>query len=298
MFTAKLYFLQVVETGSFRLAAEQLGVEPSSVSRKISALEQHLAVKLFNRSRIRTTPTDIGWQYYERLQILMDEQLALDESIGMQNKALSGTLRITAPMDFGVHFVLDVCQDLQLQYPDLAIEMLLGNQFFDLREHQIDVAIRIGQLPDSSLMAKKIADLNRVFVTSPDYLKQKGEPLTPSDLIHQKHQMIFYSAQQQNGETRFINGDRLSNRQLYSKFTVNNITAIRHLLLSGKGIHLGPTWFFAEDIQQGRLKVILSQYSLNPFPVHCVYLNRHYLPTKTRIFIEKMTEHIQRFHHL
>lgn len=287
----KSLFLRVVEAGSFKKAATQLNVEPSTISRKVAALESELNVKLLNRSTLHSTPTELGQIYYDRLRSIIDEQEALDEEITSGLHRISGSLRIGAPVDFGAEFVVPVCRDLQIEYPELTMEMSLGSHFDNLLENKLDVAIRIGKLPDSRLVACKLGDISRVIVASPEYLRLNGVPQSLSDLS--QHNFIFYSPKQARSDIEFENGSVFPHTTMHSNFTVNSVSALRNLVIKGAGLHLGPTWFFSEAIRNGDAEVVLQEHPLRSFPAYAVYLDRSFLPRKIKVFIEKMKERVK-----
>ena len=275
-------FLRVVETGSFKRAAEQLNQEPSSISRKIAALEDRLKVKLLRRSTQRTTPTELGQLYYDRMRHIVDEQTELEEEIRSGVNRLSGTLRIAAPVDFGARFVVPVARQMQQQAEDLNIELLLGSHFENLQEKSIDIAVRIGNLPDSSLVARKLGDVPRVLVASPDYIKVHGDPQTIDEL--EQHNFVQYSPEARRSDIKFEDGQHFPHTKIHSNITVNSVTSIRELVLSGVGIHLGPEWVFKDDLNIGSVVRLMPDKLLKSFPVHAVYLARSYLPFKTKEF--------------
>ncbi|MBO6850740.1 MAG: LysR family transcriptional regulator [Marinobacter sp.] len=283
-------FVRVVESGSFKKAAEYLKLEPSSVSRQIAALEERLQVRLLRRSTQRTTPTELGQRYYERLRVILDDQLALEEEIRSGVSLLNGKLRITAPVDFGTRFVVPVVSQLQALAPDLSVELLLGSPFESLVENDLDVAVRIGELPDSSLIAKHLGHNQRVLVASPGYLDQQGTPTSLDQL--EAHNFILYSSGQARSDIEFADGSRFSHLKIRSNMTVNSVSAVRRLVLEGKGIHLGPLWVFADDIESGSLMRLLPDRPLRSFPVHAVYPARSYLPVKVREFIRLLSEEL------
>lgn len=283
-------FLRVVETGSFKRAAEQLNQEPSSVSRKIAALEDRLKVKLLRRSTQRTTPTELGQLYYERMRQIFDEQTELEEEIRSGVNRLSGTLRIAAPVDFGTRFVVPVVRQMQQQAEDLNIELLLGSHFENLQEKSLDVAVRIGTLSDSSLVAKKLGDVPRVLVASPDYIKARGEPRTIDEL--EQHNFVLYSPEARRSDIKFEDGQRVPHTKIQSNITVNSVSAIRELVLAGVGIHLGPEWMFKGDIKNGDVTRLMPDKPLKSYPVHAVYQARSYLPFKTREFMRLLADTI------
>ncbi|WP_286715839.1 LysR family transcriptional regulator [Marinobacter sp. tcs-11] len=291
MASVEQIFLQVVESGSLKAAAELLGVEPSSVSRKIAALEKRLAVKLLRRSTQRSTPTELGQRYYDRLRLIVDEQAALEEEIRGGVAQLQGTLRIAAPADFGVQFVVPVVRNMQQRASDLSVELLLGSHFENLVEQNIDVAVRVGELSDSSLYAKPLGDNPRVIVASPQYLARRGTPKVLSEL--DDHEFILYSPGQGRAPISFADGRHHSVEYLKANITVNSAAAVRTLVLDGAGIHHGPLWLFREEIEQGKLIQLFPDQALKAFPIHAVYPSRSYLPFKVKEFIRLMSQQMK-----
>lgn len=288
--TEQLYLL-VVEAGSFKKAAEQLNYEPSSVSRKIAALEDRLKVKLLRRSTQHTTPTELGQQYYARLRGIIDEKTALEEEISGGVNRLRGKLRVAAPVDFGAKFVVPVLHQMQQYAPELAVELLLGSQFENLLENNLDMAVRIGTLPDSNLIAKKVGQNARVLVASPDYLAEHGAPETVGQLA--LHNFVLYSPAPARSYIDFTDGSRFPFSDIHSNITVNSMSAVRYLVLESVGIHLGPHWVFKDDIANNKVIQVLSDSPLQSFPVHAVYPTRGYLPFKIKEFTRLLSEQLQ-----
>jgi len=284
-------FVLVVESGSFKKAAEYLKLEPSSVSRQIAALENRLQVRLLRRSTQRTTPTELGQRYYERLRLIIDDQIALEEEIRSGVSRLTGKLRIAAPVDFGTKFVVPVTCQLQQLAPELSVELLLGSPFESLLESNLDVAVRIGDLPDSNLIAKNLGHNQRVLVASRECVEKQGAPTSPEKL--DAYNFILYSSSQARSDIEFADGSRYSHLKIRSNMTVNSVAAVRRLVLEGKGIHLGPLWAFAEDIESGRLIRLLPDRPLRSFPVHAVYPARSYLPVKIKEFIRLLSDELR-----
>ena len=283
-------FLHVVEAGSFKKAAEHLGMEPSSVSRKIAALEHRLKVKLLRRSTACTSPTELGQCYYEGLRRIVDEKVALEETISVGLDQLNGRLRIAAPVDFGTQFVVPVVRQMQNQAPELREELILTSEFENLLERNLDVAVRIGELPDSNLIAKRLGQVGRVLVASPSYLKNHGTPQTKGELA--SHNFILYSPAQERSDIVFADGSRYPSAKITSNITVNSVSAVRYLVLDGVGIHLGPRWAFEEELRSGHVIELLGDKPLKSFPAHAVYLARSYLPLKTKMFIKLMSDRL------
>lgn len=282
-------FLRVVEAGSLKAAAEQLGTTPSTVSRQLAALEERLGVKLVQRSTRRSKPTDAGARYYEGLRRLADETSALEAEIAESSDTPRGRLSITAPVDFGARFVVPVVEAMIRDAPDLDVELVLGSGFYDLTERNIDVAIRIGRLADSSLVVKRLGRVPRVLVASPKYLARRGTPCAPAELAG--HEFVFYARgnpgvplelEDESGTVHHV--------RMKGRLTVNSITAIRRLVENGAGIHLGPRWAFEEGLACGRLRALLPGYRLPAPPLHAVYAPSAYVPAKIRVFVDRMAE--------
>ncbi|RUO38601.1 hypothetical protein CWE13_02850 [Aliidiomarina shirensis] len=291
MKTVEQIFLQVVESGSFKAAAELMGVEPSAVSRKIAALENRLEVKLLRRSTQRSTPTELGQRYYDRLRHIVDEQAALEEEIKGGVAQLQGSMRIAAPADFGVKFVVPVVKAMQQRASGLSVELLLGSHFENLIEQNIDVAIRIGELSDSALYAKRLGENPRVLVASPQYLERRGTPIVLSDL--DDHEFILYSPGQKRAPIIFADGRGHVVENMRANITVNSAAAVRALVLDSKGIHHGPLWLFREEIERGELIQLFSDLPLKAYPIHAVYSSRSYMPFKVKEFIRLMSQQVK-----
>ncbi len=284
-------FLQVVEAGSFKAAAEHLNLEPSSLSRKIAALEARLKVKLLYRSTARTRPTELGQSYYDGLRRIIDEQMALEEEIISGVSTIKGRLRIGSTLDLGEQFIVPVTLDMQKQAPELSIELILGSDIDDLAEKNLDVAIRIGPLPDSNLIAKSLGEIPRILVASPEYLKTSGVPKTPDDLINCN--CVLYSPAQAKSDIEFSSGTRVPYSKLTSNVAVNSLRAIHALVKGSAGIHCGPTWLYMEDLKKGSLIRLLPSHPVTGFAVYAVYTSRSFLPKKTSELIKRLSKQIQ-----
>lgn len=282
-------FVRVVEAGSLKQAARQLGVNPSTVSRRLAGLEARLGIQLLQRSTRRTAPTDAGARYYEGLRRLIAQQRALEAQISGTAETPRGRLRVTASVDFGPRFVVPVFARLYAQAPELEMQLVLGSNFADLTERGIDVAVRIGALPDSALIARKVGAVSRVLVASPAYLAQHGTPNHPFDLA--AHAFVFYKRKPGTPTVTLTatDGERYT-VPVRGRLTVNSVVGVRRLVEAGCGLHLGPTWAFAEGLAAGRLTALLPDYQLRAYPLHALYVPTPYVPAKIRVFIDTMIE--------
>ncbi|WP_290705745.1 LysR family transcriptional regulator [Amphritea sp.] len=291
MITPEQAFINVVEAGSFKKAAENLDIEPSSISRKVAALEERLNIKLLFRSTSRTEPTEQGRTYYEGLRRIVDEQMLLEEEMTRGATTMKGRLRIGSTVDLGEKFITPVITEMQKQAPEISFELLLGSEFVNLTEMHLDVAIRIGSMPDSSLIAKHLGDIPRVLVASPDYLKSYGVPNTPGDLAD--HHFVMYTPAQAKSDIEFADGARFPMAAINCKVCVNSLRAIRSLVREDAGIHWGPLWLYQDDLDRGILCEVLPSFPVKHFSVYAVYPRRAFLPQKTQLFIQQLSEKIQ-----
>jgi DNA-binding transcriptional LysR family regulator len=195
----------------------------------------------------------------------------------------TGRLRVAAPVDFGGQFVAPLVAELQARYPDLGLDLVLGSAFADLIESGIDVAVRIGALPDSSLIAKRIGSVPRVIVASRDYLEASGIPRHPSELSN--HPFVFYANSQRDLKFTLTKGGERETVTVYGSITANSVTAIRIMVKAGRGLHLGPVWAFENELMEGSIVKLLPDFELEAFPLHVLYPASNFVPAKTRIFI-------------
>lgn len=286
--TNEQLFLRVVEAGSLKAAAEQIGADPSAVSRRISALEARLGVKLLERSTKRSTPTEAGQDYYDGMRRLVDEQTALEAHVtGLVDKP-TGRLSVTAPVDFGAKFVAPVLAALQDEAPDLTIDLRLGSAFSDLVGQGLDVAIRIGRLEDSSLISRRLGVVPRVLVAAPSYLEARDPIVTAKDL--EAHDFIHYRPGDRQVEITLEKDGELETVTAHGHFSANSVTAIRALVVAGRGIHKGPVWAFEDELRDGLVVPVLSDYAIAAYPVHALYAPSAFVPAKIRRFIDLSAE--------
>ena len=288
--TPEQLFIRVVDTGSFKAAAEEIGADPSAVSRRIAGLEARLGAQLLRRSTTGSVPTEAGDRYYSGMRRLLDEQGALESEIGTLVDTPRGRLRVAAPVDFGARFVTPVLAGLLRDEAALAVEQLFGSEFVDLDEAGIDVAIRVGRLPDSSLIARRLGAVPRVIVAAKHYVESYGAPTDPDDLAD--HDFIFYGpGQRRLGFALSRDGDERT-ISVSGRASANSVTAIRALVMGGVGLHLGPVWAFERELADGSAVAILRDWTTPAFPVHALYTQSAFVPAKTRMFIDRMVESI------
>jgi DNA-binding transcriptional LysR family regulator len=284
-------FVQVVDSGSFTTAAERLQISRSVVSKYVSRLEDRLGARLLNRTTRRLSLTEVGQVFYERSRKgLADIDEAQAEVSRLQGEP-RGTLRINAPMSFGILHVAPALPAFQAQYPGLTVDMNLDDRKVDVIEEGFDLSIRISDLPDSSLVARRIAPCRHVVVASPAYLEQHGTPRTPAEL--QGHNIISYRYQESMLHWHFKKaGQNAESVAVSGTLQMNNSLALRAALLAGAGIMRTPTFLVGEDVREGRLVALLPGYETLELAIYLVYPERRYLSPKVRAFIEFMSAQI------
>ncbi len=281
-----LIFAKVLESGSFSKAAQQLGLAKSSVSKKISALEQELGVRLLQRSTRQLRVTEEGQSLYEHcLRIQQELEEARAELAGFRDKP-RGTLRISAPPLWGQTWLAQRLPEFLSRYPDVAIDLRLTEHYSDLIAEGFDLAIRIGELPDSTLIARSLGMIRPILCASRDYLEAHGHPRTPRDL--EQHNCIFWRPEGRPRLTHweFSKGSKVSRVKIDGNFASNDVIAIKAAILHGAGITLLPSHLLQQELEQGELRELLPEYRMPEIPVYLLYPQRRQLPAKVRVFLD------------
>ncbi|MBZ2168133.1 LysR family transcriptional regulator [Marinobacter sp. F4216] len=275
-------FVQVVQEGSFTQAANRLDTSPQLVSKYVSQLEQRLGVRLLNRTTRRVNLTEAGEGYYQSaLQVLADIE-DMESQLGDLQADARGTLRISAPVSFAIHHMAPLLSAFQQAHPGVKVDLQLNDRKVDIVEEGFDIALRIGHLRSSSLIAKRIAPVRVVLCASPDYLQRHGTPEQPMDLID--HHYLHYSYMDPG-----LGGSALKclqrNRQPLSMVS-NNGDVLVAAAMSGAGIALQPTFIAGAAIRKAQLQVVLPDYEPEPMALYAVYAHRQLLASKVRSFID------------
>ncbi|ALQ10402.1 LysR family transcriptional regulator [Pseudoalteromonas fuliginea] len=276
-------FLAVVQEGSFSKAADKLDISPQLVSKYISALEDNLHTRLLHRTTRKVSVTEAGNQYYQRCQQVIIDIEDMENSLNNLSENVSGVLSISAPMSFGTKHLAGLLVDFQKQYPNLKLDLRLTDQYVDIVEQGIDIALRIGVLKNSTLIAKKIAPIRLSVFASPDYLERHGMPQTLLDL--QSHNYLRYSLSEPTKRLFGVN-ELKSELKLESNFVANNGDLLLNTAIAGGGIAMQPTFIAGEALAQGKVVRILQDYEPDPMGLYMVYANRQFLPSKVRAFVD------------
>ena len=280
-------FVRTVETGSFSAVARELETTQPSISKQIAALEEYLDVQLLTRSTRSLSLTDAGDRFYTHCQRVLEAVAEAEASVGQRQKP-AGLLRVSCPVSFGQFQIVPRLKAFFDRFPDIKIDLMMTDQFIDLVEAGVDLAIRIGDVQDTSLMTRRIGMTKRVAVGTPTYFEQVGEPQVPTDLLH--HSCIVYTSLSTGNEWHFQNRQETVKVIVSGKLQTNSSTAIRAAVLSGLGIAVSPIWLFGDAIHQGDLKVVLQNFQPTPLPIHAVYRRSRFQPAKVRCFIDFLAD--------
>ncbi|HSG02672.1 MAG TPA: LysR family transcriptional regulator [Marinobacterium sp.] len=269
-------FIAVVDSGSFVRAAKRLKTSSASISRKVSALEGALGVSLLQRTTRSVNLTEAGEQYYRDVQHIFDALNEAQERITESSQLIAGELRLAAPMSFGLEIIAPLLPQLLQLHPNLSIDLHLEDRQTDLLSNGIDLAIRIGALSDSSLVATKLGEIEFGYFASPCYLKRHGLPLALEDLT--SHQCLHYSLISRSSEWGSA-GHTISTT---GRFSANNGEALCEAAVQGLGIVALPHFIVRRAVESGELQQILKQYPSRRETVYAVRTSRSYTPRKVR----------------
>ncbi len=277
-------FVAVAEVGSFAKAGARLRLSPPAVTRAVSALEERLGARVFNRTTRSVTITDVGRRFLESARrVLLDLDTAEREAIG-ETAMPHGHLNITASVTFGRSALAPVVCGFLSRYPRVTASVLLLDRVVNLIEEGVDVAVRIGHLPDSGLIAKRIGTVRRVLVASPDYIARRGMPASPAEL--RLHSVIAFTGLMPNREWRFLNGQKQGSVNLDPVFEINDAAAAIQAAEKGHGVTVALSYMVSDQVRNGELVSILDAFMLPPQPVHLVYPQARLVAPKVRAFVD------------
>jgi DNA-binding transcriptional LysR family regulator len=281
-------FVAVADLHGFAPAARKLGLSASGVTRLIAALEDRLGARLLQRTTRSVTLTDIGTRYLERARrILADVEEAEGSAEGERTRP-SGRLVVSAPVGFGRLHVSPVMSAYLKRYPEVFGELRLADRIVNLVEDGVDLAVRIGHLPDSSLVARHVGEMRRIVVASSDYLGQRGEPDTPAAIA--SHETIQFGAVTASPDWRFVEDGHEIRVACMPRFTTDSADAAIQYAEQGGGLTRVLAYQAAQAIQGGRLKIVLAKFEQPPLPIHVVYPTSRLLSAKVRTFIDLVIE--------
>jgi DNA-binding transcriptional LysR family regulator len=277
-------FVRVVEAGSFTAVAGEQHTTQPTISRQVAALEEHLGARLLTRTTRALTLTDDGRAFYEHALRALEAIGEAENAVGRRQAKPTGTLRLAVPVVLGRRHIVPRLAQFLARYPEVTIDLTMGDGFVDLVEQGIDLAIRVGEITDQSLVARKIGMVRRVTVASLAYLKAKGTPRTPDDL--KRHDCIVYTRLATGNRWHFEGRDGLLSVDVSGRFLVDNSEAVREGVLAGLGIAVIPAFAFSDEITRGDVKVLLKAYEPKLLPLNAIYPSRRYVSLRVRAMID------------
>ena len=281
--TSMAIFAKVVDENSFSGAASRLGLAKSTVSKSVRQLERRLGAQLLNRTTRRLSLTEAGSAFYQSCARIVNEAETAEAEIGRLNDTPRGTLKVNSSMVFGTRHIAPAVAEFLSAHPEMHLDLTLTDQFVDLVEGGYDLAIRIGTMADSSMIARKLAPCRFVLCAAPDYIARAGMPSAPRDLAH--HVCLRYAYQATRDSWRLAGPDGEHSIRVDGPFRANNGDALKTAALAGFGIIYAPTFLVADDLAAGRLRIVLGAYAWNS-GIYAIYPETRLLSAKTRAFVE------------
>ena len=279
-------FVAVYRAGSFTSVAKDLNVVASSVSRAIATLEGQLETRLFQRTTRTLTPTQAGERYFQRVEALVEEFDLVHQEVMDHSLKPSGTLRVTASISFAQIVITPLLKEFCERYPDIHLELSLSDARTDIVAEQFDVAIRHGVLPDSSLVARRLVDVNYLLAASPQYLQQTTPVLAPKDI--QRHSLVTFTYPEFNAAWRFRRNGEVDDIPIKPILSLTTASAIKECAINGMGITMLADWSIKEELSDGRLEKVLPEWDIAganaDSAIWLVYPSRAFIPAKTAAF--------------
>lgn len=286
-------FARVAEVGSFSIAAEHLGLSKSTVSKHVTALEERLGVRLINRTTRRLALTEVGAAYRDYCARIVQEVEEAELTASRSGVEPRGRLKVNAPMTFGFLHLGPLLPEFLARYPRIEIELTLNDRFVDLIEEGYDIAVRIGQLADSSLTARRLASARFVCAAGRAYLDRAGVPSVPADLAG--HNCLIYTGRRQPDEWIFSRGvEQRSTVEVRGSLQANNGDALRAAAAGGLGVVYLPEFILGEDLGRGRLVRLLPDWDTPEIPIHAVFPPQRHAFARLRVFIDFLVEQLGR----
>jgi DNA-binding transcriptional LysR family regulator len=281
-------FVAVVDLKGFAPAARKLGLSPPAVTRLIAALEHRLGARLLQRTTRQAALTDVGSRYLERARRILADVEEAEASVEGERTTPSGRLVVSAPIGFGRLHVSPVMTAYLARYPEVSGELRLSDRMINLVEDGVDLAVRIGHLADSSLVARHVGEMRRIVVGSSAYLRARGEPKTPAAIT--SHQTIQFGATTAPPDWRFVEDGREIRVTCTPRFATNSADAAIQYAEQGGGLTRVLAYQAADAIKRGRLRVVLEKFEQPALPIHIVYPTSRLLSAKVRAFVDLVTE--------
>ncbi|TYC66017.1 LysR family transcriptional regulator [Stappia sp. BW2] len=280
-------FVQAVNLGSFSAAAKYLGISQPAVSQQVRALEDDLGIRLLNRTTRQLSLTEAGERYYAYARDILERLAEADRSVQSEEAQMSGPLAVGLPLGFTETVLSDFLIRFKLDHPGILLDVSLSDQFVDVIQQRLDVAIRMGDIEDDRLIVRRLGLAQRCLVASPDYLDRRGRPTHPKELPD--HDYLLYKNIMTGNRVPFISpvGEQLS-ITITPTMQINNSSTLRRAALAGLGIAIANRWLIEPLLRTGELEVVLPQWQYPPHPVHAVYPSNRFIPLKVRRFVDSL----------
>ena len=287
-------FRAVVEAGSFAGGARRLGLSNAMVSKQVAGLEAQLGVRLLTRTTRRLHLTAEGERYLRGAARLLDELHELEAGLGEQRGEIRGRLRLSAPLDFGVRELVPALQAFEHKHPAVQLEVMLEDRRVDPLAEDFDLVVRIGELEDSSLIARRLMPMPRHVYAAPSYLKRHGVPRHPDEL--RMHRCLHYSLQRGGPSWTFIVDGKLQRYRFQPVMTCNNGRALAEAASRGMGLVYKPAFLGEPEVARGRLVHVLDEFVTQPLGVYLLYAERDFMPARLQALIHTLREHFVEEH--
>jgi len=282
-------FIAVVDAGSFTAAADRIGTAKSAMSRRVSALEERLGVQLLRRTTRALNLTETGRSFYEHGTRILSDLEEAEAAVQQEHGELSGTLRFALPLSFGVRHMCSPIASFSKRHPKIRFDLDLNDRHVDLIEENFDVALRIGRLSDSSLIARRLFDARTVVCASPHYLNVHGTPDSPQDL--RDHQCLVYSNLDDPGQWDYEDSSgKKGNVKVSPRMSASNGDFLCNASAHGMGIVIQPSFIASQSVRNGNLVPILTDYEFPAIPAYAVYPPTRHLSFRVRAFIDFLAE--------
>lgn len=285
-------FLRVLDLGSISAAARSLDLSVAVASQRLKRLERDLGVRLLHRTTRRLHATPEGAALAEQGRALVEDLEALTSSLGLGGSEIAGTLRVTTSASFGRLYVSPLVPEFLERHPRVRLSLNLNDQMLDLVSSGFDLAIRIGELADSNLVARRLAPNRRVLCASPDYLRRRGTPRTPQELAEHDCVMLVGSQGRQDVWRMSDGAGGEVAVRVHGRIESNYGEVVRDAAVAGLGIALHSTWHASDDLRSGRLQLVLADYPLAETGIYAVIPQRRLVPPRVRAFVDFMEERL------
>ncbi len=289
-FSEMAVFVRVAQEGSFSAAARYMDLTPSAVSKQIGRLEERLGARLFNRTTRQISLTDVGQAFFARADRILGDLAEAERAVTDMAGNPRGRLRVSMPVAFGRMHLAPRLPHFLAANPEVQIDLALNDRFADLVEEGFDLALRIGELADSSLIARKLAPNRRIAVAASSYLEANGRPERPADLLD--HNCLTYTYRAQRHDWEFHGPNGREQVRVGGNLEANDAGALREALLAGLGVALLPLWLIGEDVRDGRLEVVMPDYPAPDSAIYAVYAPGRFLSPKVRRFVDFLVEEV------